>query len=690
MENQLNLTEEQKLSNEIQYLNDEYRKGTQQVTDQEYDALLYKLWKLNPNHPLLQKGVIEEAPTGARKDKLPIPMYSLDKCKTLNEVFAWLVSKGVQDDEYLVLLPKYNGISILRNKNAQKVWTRGDGEWGMRCEKHFKVANSDMLEVAGLDPLVFGEMIISRFNWRKHFEGQLSPSGNPYKLNNATVAGLINQDEPTEMLKYVEFVPYGMANSDLSEKDKHDQLLELQYARSASNKLGVEYYPMTVKELRDNPGSVDGLFKRWNKDFPCDGLVIEIDSAEIRNRLGRETNMNPAYARALKLSKWSESMDTVIVGYDKQISKQGKLKGVTKIVPVVIDGTDVKQATFYNAKFLLDWGLFPGVEITIKKSGDIIPKISSVGGVFIPLREDFANEREYNEAYLLAQEEVSQYRKDNSIVMPLDMYRCPSCGSELNWNDTNTELVCDNKHCESMLISKLEHFFTTMLVEEFGRPSIETVYKAGYKTVFEIMTKYKEFSNLPGMGEGTVAVIDEQFKKIISTKQPLARVLTAFDLFEGKIGEKLVQNIFDNYVYSPGSSPFNLEFNLSGLMKIKGVSDITAKVFINGLEAFKEMLSIEEFQTWFYDTFDAYRNSPKQEPTGNKLLGTSICFSGIRDKELEDVITSEGGKIASGVSKTTTHLIVADLNQSTSKTEAARKFGMPIHTIESFKELISK
>ena len=35
--------------------------------------------------------------------------------------------------------------------------------------------------------------------------------------------------------------------------------------------------------------------------------------------------------------------------------------------------------------------------------------------------------------------------------------------------------------------------------------------------------------------------------------------------------------------------------------------------------------------------------------------GMSVCFSGIRDASLESVITTQGGTIASGVSKKTTH-----------------------------------
>lgn len=76
-----------------------------------------------------------------------------------------------------------------------------------------------------------------------------------------------------------------------------------------------------------------------------------------------------------------------------------------------------------------------------------------------------------------------------------------------------------------------------------------------------------------------------------------------------------------------------------------------------------------------------------KKATGNKYAGMKICFTGVRDKELEAEIAAQGGEVVNGVSKNTTHLIVADINSSSSKAVKAKSLGIPIFTIETFKQL---
>lgn len=77
----------------------------------------------------------------------------------------------------------------------------------------------------------------------------------------------------------------------------------------------------------------------------------------------------------------------------------------------------------------------------------------------------------------------------------------------------------------------------------------------------------------------------------------------------------------------------------------------------------------------------------KPKPIEDKYTGMKICFTGVRDKDLESEIVAQGGEVVSGVSKKTTHLIVADIDSSSSKTTKAKSLGIPIFTIETFKEL---
>ena len=105
----------------------------------------------------------------------------------------------------------------------------------------------------------------------------------------------------------------------------------------------------------------------------------------------------------------------------------------------------------------------------------------------------------------------------------------------------------------------------------------------------------------------------------------------------------------------------------------------TSQSFLKGITPFYEFVAKNRLKIL-----------PMEEaikPTGTKYAGMKVCFTGVRDKELEAEIAAQGGEVVSGVSKSTTHLIVADPNSSSSKAVKARALGIPIFSIESFKEL---
>jgi len=649
---------------EITHANILYREGEQIMFDHEYDALVAELHVLDPNNDIFKKGIIEPAPT-TRKRKLQTQMMSLDKCKTVYELKQKLVSLGLSKNELIVITPKYNGISLENNTYQCTASTRGDGVTGQNCDAHFlKMNQSTLLN----DPICIGEAIISRKNWNENFKGKIAPSGKPYKLNNATVAGLLNNDTPSEELKFVDYIRYGMVGNIEADINKDLQLRTI----NQECEIKVSFEVIVLEDLTED--LMDELYQEWNKVYPCDGVVIDINRYTLREKLGRLSNGNPAYAYALKLDKWVEEFPTTITGHDFTISKQGKLRGVVTFDPIIIEGTEVKQASFYNARFLIDFCLYKGVSITVKKSGEIIPKIMSVEGVVIPRKADFKSTQEYNRAYDDAKEMIQLSLLPDSITIDqLDaLTYCPSCGKTMFGDENAVDLECHNPNCESMIVSKLEHFFLAIGVEEFGRPSIQTMYNNGYRTPEAIMNITPNlFAAIEGFGLSTAKTTLDQFKKIRKNGLPLARIMYAHDVFEGKIGESTAQLIFDN-------TGDDVTFTKADLLKIKGVSDLTADCFLKGLEAFYGIKSLIQM---------SYISSPKKVVTGDKYIGLNVCFSGIRDKALEEVITSNGGQIASGVSKTTTHLIVADVSQSTSKTVKARELGCAVMTIEQFKAL---
>ena len=77
---------------------------------------------------------------------------------------------------------------------------------------------------------------------------------------------------------------------------------------------------------------------------------------------------------------------------------------------------------------------------------------------------------------------------------------------------------------------------------------------------------------------------------------------------------------------------------------------------------------------------------PKQVEVNKdgKYAGCAVCFSGVRDKDLEEEIKREGGTVVSGVSAKTTHLIVKDIDTFSNKVGKAKLLGVKIVTLKDF------
>lgn len=627
------MTEQENLELQIRTYDANYRAGTPICTDEAYDRLVEELAQKFPDSALLKKGVIEQKQKESRKQKLPIPMFSLNKVKSLDEIKQWLKSNNISDDELLVITPKYDGISLVVNESNKNAWTRGDGEFGQESKWHFNKLNGSNCD--HVDAYTFGEAIMSKKNFQFYKD--------EYANARNMVAGLFNRDITTIPLQHVDYIRYGSDNIELDKKDQLEALNEL-------NSVKVLYYLCNLDSL--NSELLDKLYKNWSQDYQIDGLVIDINSAELRNQFGREENMNPKYARAYKNPEWSGSAEVRVTGITWQVSKQGKLKPVINIEPTEVSGVTIENVTGYNAAYVFDNLIAENSIIRIIRSGEVIPKhIDTI----------------YNEY-----QEVRDLM-DETVI-------CPCCSQPTKWDETMTELICTNPDCQDKQIAKLVHFFSTLEIEDFGEPSIRTFYLSGFKTIEAILgMKQIDIIGIEGFGVKSSVKLLSQFAKLKNEGVPFAKLIHALDFMDGKLGEKTIQLILDNCSNHELSSYLNLR--VEDLIKIEGVAETTAKTFIKG---YKEAL-----ESRILDIINnLYTKTPKEEITGDSLKGEKICFTGCRpSKEMEKKIQQEGGQVVSGVSKNTTMLVVKDFSESTlssNKALNAKKLGIKIVEMRNF------
>lgn len=623
------MTEQENLELQIRTYDSNYRAGTPICTDEVYDKLVEELAEKFPDSTLLKKGVIEQKQKESRKQKLPIYMGSLNKCKSIEEIRQWLKSNNIPEDELLVITPKYDGISLVVSEESGACWTRGDGEEGQISDKHFGYTNSKVL---GEDFYSFGEAIMSKKNFDKHKE--------KYANARNMVAGLFNRDEPVEELRDVDYIRYG---SDQDNLDKVEQLNAL----NELNSIDVPYYCVHIENIGEKMMNL--IYKEWSKDYQIDGLVIDINSSTLRQELGREENMNPKYARAYKNPDWSGTAEVRVTGITWQVSKQGKLKPVINIEPTEVSGITIENVTGYNAAYIADNNIAEDSIIKIVRSGDVIPKHI----------------------------ETLSYNKDKVQELFDEVSLCSCCGEQTRWDETMTELICTNPECEEKQIAKLVHFFSTMEVEDFGEPSIKSFFLAGFKTLEAILNMSQmDIIKIDGFGSKTSIKLLSQFNKI-KKGVPFAKLLHALDLFDGKIGEKTIQLIFDNVEWKDIK-------NIEKLIEIDGIATIMANVFLEGMNR------------WWNSGFELnhkmpivkYIKTPQVQVTEDTYKDMKVCFTGCRPtKEQLDNLIKGGGIMVSGVSKNTTHLVVKNMSDtvlSSSKSKKAKQLGVEIVEIKKF------
>lgn len=632
------LIHQKELEEKIVEANRLYREGNPIMSDKEYDSMKEGLEKYFPDSDILKKSIVEESVKGDRMEKLPYPMFSLEKVKTVDEIVKWTKDVwGLSSNDRIVITPKYDGISLLVDETTNDCWTRGDGTEGQNSRDHYRYVNhGNPMNKKGC--FTFGEAIIPIGMFLKN----VKPLG--YKSARNAVAGAFNADDfNAQVLGNTAYVRYGIMDSD---RDKSMQLAELY---NDYDPYATQYWVTSAGVFDDEKTALTYLNDLFEsiKNFKCDGLVIEVDNKTKREELGRLPNGNPRYAIAYKNPDWQERYTTKVTSIEWSISKDGKSKPVIVFDPVEFDGATVTRCTGYNAKYITDNHICPNAYIVVTRSGDVIPK------------------------HL----ETLKYSVECFEGMCDSMMFCPSCGEPLRWDANLTDLVCVNPNCDEKAVKQLVYFFATLGTEEMQEATVRKLYKGGLLSVENIVNATeKELEKIEGIGKSLSKKLRKQFDSYVDDGVPFARILTAYNVFGGVIGEKTCQMIFNSlskdqidYMFENGEVP------LKDLLSIDGIAETTAKAFNDGLKLFFYLCSGTPVSISFIQEETVENDNPE-----------SVCFTGFRNKQWEERLVKEGHKVVSGVSKNTTILVTKDKESSSSKVKKAKDLNIPILTPEEF------
>lgn len=637
------------LIEEIKRHNRLYRTGSPVISDKEYDMMVSELKSIDPDNEWFRD--IEPAPVSqTRKVKLPIPMKSLNKAKSLSDIKSWLKSIGLPEDEEVVVMPKFDGIALLYSYTSKQAFSRGGSEnEGQDCTPHYQ-----MLRNANAKDLkwkyVFGEFVFSRPAWENHFANQISSeTGDKYKSPRNTAAGFINRDVPSESIKHIDFYRYGVDEESLGNFKTYHELL-IRFASAYIQRLMCSVTPaneLTEKKLLE-------LFSEYSRHYYIDGLVIYVNDIEKWKVIGRhQTTGNPLYAYAYKHPDFTESFVTTVKDITWKVSKSGALKPVVNIETVNTGDCNMENPTGYNANWINTHEIAAGAQILVTRSGGVIPKIL--------------------ETVTPASQEEQEKLWDN-------LCECPHCGASTMWNENYVELCCTNEQCNGVQLAKMVFFYITCGAENVGEETLTKIYNAGYKTIPELLNiTLEKLLNIDGVGESTANNIIENNRKILEGVD-IYTLMHASDCFSG-IGKVKAQKILED-MDSQSKNDFIKQTYLPCRQNSPSYKNLPKT-----LQSFED--GVIPFYRFLQETNIPIINIEETPIDANgKCSGINVCFSGIRDAQLEDTIKSLGGNIAPGINKNVTHLIVKDINATSSKIIKAKDLGIPILPIEDFKSFI--
>jgi len=603
-----------------------YYQGTPLITDSAFDLFEDKLKSnIGEDHEVF-KLVGYKQDTDEYTIVHETPMLSLNKKRIPSEIVDFA------NGEKVVAAYKMDGTAtsiIYTNGLISLGKTRGDGKVGKNITNHVMNMNSPKTVNVNETIEVRGESVISNGNYKLLVEECKKRNIDVPKSQRNSVAGLVNPKKKSnlDLTKFLDFVAYEVIGIEFT-----TEIRKFQWLKQNNFITPCKYFGQTIQE------SIHSYITQ--KDFYeylSDGLVFSINDIDKQKERGF-TDHHPKGKIAFKID--SETELTKIVNIKTDVSRTGRISFVGEVEPVYLSGATITNVTLYNASKIIENKINIGATVEITRSGEVIPKILSV--------------------------------VEENGIYELPTY-CPSCGSELEWDDNKVHLMCNTVKCERKQLQQIIYFVQQLDMDGISEGTINSLWN-NY-LIEDQYDLYKLDINCIKKLEGfQITKATNIINSINKTKNiSIVKFINALGI-DG-IGEKLINLIIDNF----GNDFLNtLEYNK--LVTINGIGEKTAELIINSVglinyhinEAKKVNISV------------IYSNAVKEikkDVSDNKFKNKTIMITGKLSKGRKDIEKhikeNLGGLIGSSVNKNTDFLVCNEVSNS-SKYKKAIKLNIPI------------
>lgn len=608
-------------------LDKRYRRGEEIVGDEHFDIMDDYYWStMREKKSSKNVGGVKNADV-----RLEVPMASLDKFRTLSAAKQKAFMKG----KGYILGDKEDGISCgLTYDNGVPVQATTRGEEGIDGKDISQLI--PYLKIPKKIPfkgrfIVRGELTMDRTVFERIFKGV-------YKTSRGLGAGLVTRLDDHEVAKHFRFVVYEVQKGKTANGPLLDQLELL--ARYKFDVVPYKYVDeITEDKLIDYH---DERKAKAGRDI--DGIVV------VKNIPYKATAGYPTHAYAFKINSLASSVLIPVKDVLWEESRHGRIAPRIEIEPTIIGGVEVTYLTGHN-NFYIEHGykqevahnppykkprpINKGAMIRAVRSGDVIPFIMEVvEGAKTPSKPDIPYER--RGVFLYA---VHEGKSDVRVI------------------------------------KELTHFFTSLKTDGMQQGTVTKLVESGYDTVKKIIgMSVDDWRKLPGFANKSA---DTAYTNVQSCKSRMTFANVA--LGSAAFGEAIGAKRLDALIEAVPDLLEKVDLPQAGLV------DIIANVRGFNKLALQIAKNLKKFAKFCKRNGIKLVVQKKAKVTGKSMFGQVVLFTSVRDKQLEEWIIANGGKLASTV-KQATMLIVKDKDSKNKKTEEAELLGKPVQTLANFRK----
>jgi len=619
------------------------------ASDEEYDELYSQAEKFEQQNPALALpysptrrigGAISE---GFSKLAHGAQMWSMEDIFDDADLLAWL-ARGEKSGAQFYVEPKFDGASLNLTYEGGvliSAATRGDGLIGEDVTQNARAIKSVPLQIPYAGRIeIRGETLIAKSDFDA-LNDERAANGESLFSNprNAAAGSLRQLDSAIVAKRKLKFIPWGVGEHSLSFA-LHSQIME--FVRS----LGFlrDEFCRICKSASEIRAAYEALHSmRASKDLMLDGMVIRVNELSKCAQMGYTVKF-PRFMVAYKFPAIEKI--TRLREINLQVGRTGAVTPVAVVDSVNIDGANVSNATLHNFDEIARLGLMKNDFVGIIRSGDVIPKITSV----------------YKQRRDGTQSEIS--RPD----------RCPVCGEKLL--DEGALIKCQNLDCKARVIGALIYFCSKkcMNIEGLSDATITQLFESGKISKIDDIyaLSAQDLADLEGFADKKISNLLSAINA--SKNAPLERFIASLGIEH--IGEVAARKI---------AAAFGqdwLDASEDEILRLEGFGEAMARSLTEFCKINREkILNLSEIIT---------PRPPEMQTAKSAFTDRSVVITGTLSRprdEFKAKLLAMGAKVQGSVSAKTDFVLAGA--EAGSKLQKARSLGVRVIDESEFEALAS-